>query len=1143
MFGANMPDTNPSVSPSNIASSDPLEAQSPQPMSSTLTTQEEIIALIMRGNLEPQKAVELYPENKEIIHAAYLIQPAVITKVSREVINSLGRENRIQIQDVLNAFSAGKRPTVSELENTRAEFDLALKENNWGQLGKICQKFWFEIPKSATYEAISIQLTKNGEWEKLKNWEKHINPQGQELVAGPLNKSAATVQLEDLARKMLGDIPFEVNTIDGMDYFEFKDGTRYNWTDIRTNANWQHIELNDADMTAYQLFMTEKNTQYCSLSSSSYQEYLDQLYPDGQPQPDPPMSFSEMQAINIYTGGFYGSMNGLMRDEKTKFDVQVEPPNKTRAALVHSVMCASGLRKSPSVTLETAYRYASYGSDVEQANRIKAAVTGGVVQLDGFVSTGVELVGAFNNKPIKFTFNNLRGMYIAPISQLPDEQEFLMPPTPIKITRHEQNPGGKHYFEASTVSPVSNVTEELIPLEIPDDSSKASLTPSDAQALTSLISTYKPKNFLQRIFTNKSDLQILKEKLESQKSDLQGPINNIIQYRKLELIEKQLNILNEMETELSSTPRRGILGFFSRVFTNPLRSNLAAALDKLQKGTIAPNEANTETPEAPIEAPIQASTAEDTPQLTSFNTEEDVILNIKAGKINPEVAVKHYPNNKEIVHAAYLKQPSVLQYASLECINSLGRANRIEIQEVLNAFSKEMPTPEEIENTNILAQDAYAQAIQDKNWEPFKLAIQKFWFEQSELLTKENVADVLASQGEWEDLARFEKAMNNGDELLVKGPLNRSEATLQLEELARKMMAGVTFKVETVDDVHYFQFTDGTRYNWTDIRTNANWQHIELNTQDMAAYQLFMKNGSSQQSSLDPSEESEYIDMLYPDKSQRPDPPMSFSEMQAINIYTGNFFSDMNGLMRNEKQKLDVQFTPPDEIQSALVHSVMCASGLRKAPKVTLDAAYRHASFGTDEEHRKRVTAAATGGVVKLDGFVSASAAFVPTFQAKPVHFKFTNLRGIYIAPIANLPHEQEFLMPPTSIQITHYEQQGPDSHYFEASQVSDLAPTLAEQFEPLELIVEQPAVESEVTAALEQVAESSDLPVDTITDPLPPLPTADFKSYLQEAKRESNISKFKEMKTSLSELTQDKEGEENKESYDDVPLPPTPQA
>ncbi len=179
-----------------------------------------------------------------------------------------------------------------------------------------------------------------------------------------------------------------------------------------------------------------------------------------------------------------------------------------------------------------------------------------------------------------------------------------------------------------------------------------------------------------------------------------------------------------------------------------------------------------------------------------------------------------------------------------------------------------------------------------------------------------------------------------------------------------------------------------------------------------------------------------------------PDAPISFAEMQAINIFTGAEYAKINGLMRDDRSKFNYRIVSLAIIRSTLLHSVFCASGLTKLPETHYTQSYRGASLGTEQELQERIKAAAEQGVINLDGFVSTSVSEESSFTAKAIHFVFKNLRGAYIAPISQNAHEEEFLIPQTQVQILDFNMlQG--HPVFNVSQVAELGIVQRKSFSP----------------------------------------------------------------------------------------------
>ena len=443
-------------------------------------------------------------------------------------------------------------------------------------------------------------------------------------------------------------------------------------------------------------------------------------------------------------------------------------------------------------------------------------------------------------------------------------------------------------------------------------------------------------------------------------------------------------------------------------------------------------------------------------QDTLFVNTEDVLIHlINEARVDPKEAVKQCPNNIAIIEAAYNKDPTSIKEADRNAINQLGAAGIIKVQDVLNTFSKQAATEEEVDNIS----SELSSAIADKHWERVSEICHLFWFEKPAQATIEHVSQALSQNLEWEDLYALGQAYKTGDYELTEGPLIKSIETTQLEELYRKFLKEGLFDINNRNGDDYFVFRDGTEFNWTKIRAHADLQHVDLAPSDVEAYTDFITlTASETRTTLHEQDEDYYRTQLYTDPQsgealERPDPPITFQEMQAINIYTTEFYKEMNGLMRDERHRLDYRTADHHTIRKALIHSVMAASGLRKAPKTDIPISYRGVEYDSDAEQQKRIETVAKLGVMQLNGFVSTSTEPGSIYLEKNLHMNFSHLRGAYIAPISDYGHENEYLIPQTQIQLTGYRFEN-GHHIFDATLVSELGNTKKTSFEPISIPV-----------------------------------------------------------------------------------------
>ena len=305
-----------------------------------------------------------------------------------------------------------------------------------------------------TWKSLFIQRVKKEINMKSSNEVEVLPVEPYKLTEGPLPKSMHTYQLEAITRQLLMDKDFTFTKENNEDYITI-DKVKYNWTEIIKYANLDHIELNRHDFRLYSKYIqsvTVKPSLHPDFEPHYISELYQNYYSNNRELPEPLISFQEMQAINVYTGGFYRQMNDVLRGE---FDFKTEDKTTAREAIIQSIVCASGLRKIPETTITDAYRGGKMPSTVEHNERIKAAEKHGVIQLSGFVSSSTDKGESFSHKPVDFHFTNLKGAYIAPISQSPHEKEFLIPPTQVQLTDYRFK-NGRHYFEGRVVSDLAS---------------------------------------------------------------------------------------------------------------------------------------------------------------------------------------------------------------------------------------------------------------------------------------------------------------------------------------------------------------------------------------------------------------------------------------------------------------------------------------------------------------------------------------------------------------------------------------------------------------------------------------------------------------------------------------------------------------
>lgn len=346
-------------------------------------------------------------------------------------------------------------------------FTFALKTKNWDVVVMISRLNSDIKPKAANVTALLAQATDQKRWNDVFGLQKALTTQYHVLTSGPLIKSLATIELENLYRKLAKEANFQI-TVEGRDeYYTFSDGTKFNWTNIRKNANFNHVTLNKEDFDLYSGYLKEGDIRSCTITEKNEKQKREALYKAniGQSQSDSNLEITlqEMQAINIYTsdGSKYKNMNALLRGSLESQNSDI------RSALIHSVMCASGLRKIPQTEIKLVYRLETFDTQERRLSEIRAAAEKGVITFNGLVSTSTtDDAYKLENAVVIYELSDVKGIYIAPLSQEKGELEFLMSSnTQIQYTNFKQTENGCLLFTGHVVAELDTANTAILATE------------------------------------------------------------------------------------------------------------------------------------------------------------------------------------------------------------------------------------------------------------------------------------------------------------------------------------------------------------------------------------------------------------------------------------------------------------------------------------------------------------------------------------------------------------------------------------------------------------------------------------------------------------------------------------------------------
>lgn len=325
-----------------------------------------------------------------------------------------------------------------------------------------------EIYVGGEADAIKLRFDKS-----RKKQQEEIEPK---LIYGPLAKNKFTEALESLVSYALQNVPITVEKdINEEPIASVSIGGKketYNLATLLKHANYQHIKLLTKDLNRYQDYaksrVSEKTFKFLASEEEIRKQDEDKNLSD--------VSYPEMFGIHLYSGDMYSQINAVLRGEFHKVK-----PEDIIVLLVHSTVAVSGLNKIPDSIVNTAYRVETVGDDpgniAKRETRLKEIEKGGgVTQERGFVSssfakpsedwvpTGDTYI-TFQGIPGEDGLSGgLIGKNIHLISPLPDEREFLIPPTQVLWTAHIRE-GNKDYFYARPVRILNDLTPEAMEME------------------------------------------------------------------------------------------------------------------------------------------------------------------------------------------------------------------------------------------------------------------------------------------------------------------------------------------------------------------------------------------------------------------------------------------------------------------------------------------------------------------------------------------------------------------------------------------------------------------------------------------------------------------------------------------------------
>lgn len=285
----------------------------------------------------------------------------------------------------------------------------------------------------------------------------------KKIVSEVQIKNVETELLEQLIKNLLKDFDSVKFVKKDNRYLAISGGKLYQFSTLLERANFNLISLREEDFKGYQNLIDNNQLLHQPyLQTSGYkpsERDFDQADPEHLCRT---LSFAEKEAINVYTGNFYRSINALMRgqiDDAINYNYllpsmltpQAKANQTIKEGLLHIALAVSGLNKLPDYIppngpdgkpAKYLYRAEGYVPDDVLAKRKWSVLQGGEITIEmGFISAAFEKPagGFFNeNAQAAILIKNLKGKKVTPLSQFGNtEREILLPPTQMQWLYHK----------------------------------------------------------------------------------------------------------------------------------------------------------------------------------------------------------------------------------------------------------------------------------------------------------------------------------------------------------------------------------------------------------------------------------------------------------------------------------------------------------------------------------------------------------------------------------------------------------------------------------------------------------------------------------------------------------------------------------
>jgi len=259
-----------------------------------------------------------------------------------------------------------------------------------------------------------------------------------EYAMGPVNKNEETHLFENIVKEVIADktrVPKQAQfTKDGNVLYVKHNGEKINFSELLSKVNLTQMSLDSESVKAYE------NDGTMHAKSPSREVFAERIAQADvkQQQSLGKLKYGEMLAVFKYTTESYKPMNALMRGQHADLAIKDIPD-----LVAHVAVASYALTKVPDIELP----YVVRNQDTYGLNKmLEKAQTHEVSVEQSFISTAMSSQKDFNGG-VQVIYKNVHGKSISAISEIPYEEEYLIPPsTQLQWTGHQVSESGQHVF-------------------------------------------------------------------------------------------------------------------------------------------------------------------------------------------------------------------------------------------------------------------------------------------------------------------------------------------------------------------------------------------------------------------------------------------------------------------------------------------------------------------------------------------------------------------------------------------------------------------------------------------------------------------------------------------------------------------------